>query len=96
LKHDDFFEMVKDLNVLTQSKWQELARFTTPELMQGKAIKRSQGTKSKFEWEPDHSPMDADAGFAGEGFPNEGEGSVPQPHLPFNPFDETGEIHPEE
>jgi hypothetical protein len=94
LKHDDFFETVKDLNVLPQSKWQELARFT-PEEMQGKAIKKSPaGAKSKFQWEPDHTPMDA--GFAEEGLPEEGEGSVPQPHLPFDPFDEKGEIHPEE
>jgi hypothetical protein len=34
LKHDDFFETVRDLNVLPQSKWQdELARFT-PEVME--------------------------------------------------------------
>jgi hypothetical protein len=93
LKHDDFFKTVKDLNVLPQSKWQELARFT-PEEMQGKAIKKLPGAKSKFQWEPDHTPMDA--GFAAEGLPEEGEGSVPQPHLPFDPSDEKGEIHPEE
>ena len=28
LKHDDFFETVRDLSALPQSKWQELARFT--------------------------------------------------------------------
>jgi hypothetical protein len=72
LKHDDFFETVRDLNVLPQSKWQELARFSPGE-MQGKAIKKLPGAKSKFQWEPDHSPMDA--GFAEEGLPkNEGEG----------------------
>jgi hypothetical protein len=37
-----------------------------------------------------------DAGFAEEGLPEEGEGSVLQPHLPFDPFDEKGDIHPEE
>jgi hypothetical protein len=93
LKHDDFFETVKDLNALPQSKWQELARFT-PEEIQGKAVKKSPGAESKFQWEPDHTPMDA--GFAEEGLPEEGEGSVPQPHLPFDPFDEKGEIHLEE
>jgi hypothetical protein len=62
--------------------------------MQGKAIKKSPGAKSKFQWEPDYPPMDA--GFAEEGLPEEREGSVPQPHLPFGPFDEKGEIHPEE
>jgi hypothetical protein len=94
LKHDDFFETVKDLNVLPQSKWQELARFTL-EKRQGKAIKKLQGAKSKFQWEkPDHTGMDA--GFAEEGLPEEGEGSVLQPHLPFDPFDEKGEIHLEE
>jgi hypothetical protein len=93
LKYDDFFKTVKDLNVLPQSKWQELARFT-PEEMQGKAIKKSPGAKSKFQWELDPTPMDA--GFAEEGLPEEEEGSVPQPHLPFDPYDEKGEIHPEE
>jgi hypothetical protein len=93
LKHDDFFETVKDLNVLPQSKWQELARFTLEE-MQGKAIKILLGAKSKFQWEPDITLMDA--GFAEEGLPEEGEGSVPQSHLPFDPFDEMGEIHPVE
>ncbi len=90
LKHDDFFETVRDLNVLPQSKWQELARFT-PEEMQGKAIKKVPGTKGKVQWEPDHSPLDA--GYSEEGVPLEEEGSVPQPHLPFDPFDEEGE-HP--
>jgi hypothetical protein len=47
LKHDDFFKTVKDLNMLPQSKWQELAHFT-PEEMQGKAIKKLLGAKSKF------------------------------------------------
>jgi hypothetical protein len=93
LKHDDFFETVKDLNALPQPKWQQLARFS-PEEMQGKAINKPPGAKSKFQWEPDHTPMDA--GFAEEGLPEEGEVSVPQPHLPFDPFDEKGEIHPEE
>jgi hypothetical protein len=93
LKHDDFFETVKDLNALPQSKWQELACFS-PEDMQGKAIEKSPGAESKFQWEPDHTPMDA--GFAEEGLPEEGEVSVPQPHLSFDPFDEKGEIHPEE
>jgi hypothetical protein len=38
-----------------------------------------------------------DAGFAEEGLPNEGESSVLQPQLPFDPVDERGgEIHQEE
>jgi hypothetical protein len=47
LRHDDFFETVKDLNALPQSKWQELARFS-PSEMQGKAIKKPPGAESKF------------------------------------------------
>jgi hypothetical protein len=39
LKHDSFFEIVRDFNVLPKSKWQELARFTTEEL-EGKPIKK--------------------------------------------------------
>jgi hypothetical protein len=35
LKHDDFFETVRDVNAMPQSKWQELAQFT-PEEMTGK------------------------------------------------------------
>jgi hypothetical protein len=73
LKHNDFLETVKDLNALPQSKWQELARFT-PEEMQGKANKKLPGAKNKFQWELEHTPMDA--GFAEEGLPEEGEGSV--------------------
>jgi hypothetical protein len=37
--------------------------------MQGKAIKKSPGAESKFQWEPDHTPMDD--GFAEEGLPEE-------------------------
>jgi hypothetical protein len=48
LKHDDFFETVKNLNVLPESKWQELACFTQEE-MQGRAMKKLQGAKSKFQ-----------------------------------------------
>jgi hypothetical protein len=65
-----------DLNVLPQSKWQELARFTWEE-MQGKAIKKLPVAKSMFQWEPDHSPP-MDTGFAEEGLPNEEEGSLPE------------------
>jgi type IV secretory pathway component VirB8 len=35
LKHDDFFETVREVNAMSQSKWQELAKFT-PEEMTGK------------------------------------------------------------
>jgi hypothetical protein len=37
LKHDDFFETVRDINAMPQSKWQELAKFT-PEEMTGKPL----------------------------------------------------------
>ena len=39
LKHEDFFETVRDLNILPKSQWQELARFT-PEEMEGKPTKK--------------------------------------------------------
>jgi hypothetical protein len=37
LKHDDFFETVRDVNAMPQSKWQELAQIT-PEEMTGKPL----------------------------------------------------------
>jgi hypothetical protein len=37
LKHDDFFETVREVNAMPQSKWQELAKFT-PEEMTGKPL----------------------------------------------------------
>jgi hypothetical protein len=37
LKHDDFFETVRDVNAMPQFMWQELAEFT-PEEMTGKPI----------------------------------------------------------
>ena len=64
MKHDDFFETVRDHSVLPQSKWQELARFTTEE-MEGQPIKKVPGQpllsgKQKVQWEPDHTPMSQD------------------------------------
>jgi hypothetical protein len=37
LKHDDFFETVRYMNAMPQSKWQKLAKFT-PEEMTGKPL----------------------------------------------------------
>ena len=99
LKHDDFFETVRDLGALPKSNWQELARFS-PEEMQGKPLKKLpvsrtlQGAKSRVQWEPDHTPMDAV--FDEEGVPQQGDGQVPNPHLPFDPFAEQGDNHPGE
>jgi hypothetical protein len=61
LKHDDFFETVKDVNAMPQSKWQELANFT-PEEMTGKPLLPSaaKARKRQVRLEPDHTPINHD------------------------------------
>jgi hypothetical protein len=61
LKHDDFFETVRDVNAMTQSKWQELAQFT-PEEMTGKPPLPSAAKdyKRQVRLEPDHTPINHD------------------------------------
>jgi hypothetical protein len=61
LKHDDFFETVRDMNVMPQSKWQELAHFT-PEEMTGKPALplAAQDRKLQVRLEPDHTPINHD------------------------------------
>ena len=92
LKHDDFFETVRDLNVLPQSKWQALARFTTDE-MEGKPVLRSIDPQSNREGqsqvtvEPDHTPINHD--IPEDVTPD--QGSIPSPHLPFDPFETQGD-----
>ena len=83
LKHDDFFETVRDMNAMPQSKWQELARFT-PEEMAGKPALPSKGIKKSNQLirsEPDHTPINHDIP----------EGPIPvqeehdEPQLPSDP-----------
>jgi hypothetical protein len=61
MKHDDFFETVKDVNAMPQSKWQELAQFT-PEEMTGKPPSPSAAKyyKRQVRLEPDHTPFNHD------------------------------------
>jgi hypothetical protein len=61
LKHDDFFETVRDVNAMPQSKWQELAQFT-PEEMTGKPLLPSAAKdhKRQVRLEPDHTPINHD------------------------------------
>jgi hypothetical protein len=61
LKHDDFFETIKDVNAMPQSKWQELAKFT-PEEMTGKPLLPSAAKdyKRQVRLEPDHTPFKHD------------------------------------
>jgi hypothetical protein len=61
LKHDDFFETVRGVNAMPQSKWQELAKFT-PEKMTGKPLLLSAAKdyKRQVRLEPDHTPIDHD------------------------------------
>jgi hypothetical protein len=93
LKHHDFFKTVRDLSVLPNSQWQELARFT-PEKMEGKPTKKGtakdaiKGTKQKIHWEPDHTLID-DVISTDEGVPQQGD--EPAPHLPFVPLEEQRE-----
>ena len=95
LKHDDFFEIVRDLNVLPKSQWQELARFT-PEEMEGKLTKKGhakdaiKGTKEKIQWEPDHTPID-DVMMSSLMRESCNRETKPAPHLPFNPLEEQRE-----
>mgnify|MGYP002807799105 FL=1 len=61
LKHDDFFETVRDGNAMPQSKWQELAQFT-PEEMTGKPLLLSAAKdyKRQVRLEPDYTPINHD------------------------------------
>jgi hypothetical protein len=61
LKHDDFFETVRDVNAMPQSKWQELAKFTLEE-MTGKPPLPSAAKdyKRQVRLEPDHTPINHD------------------------------------
>jgi hypothetical protein len=61
VKHDDFFEIVRDVNAMPQSKWQELAKFT-PEEMTGKPLLPSAAKdyKQQVRLEPDHTPFNHD------------------------------------
>jgi hypothetical protein len=61
LKHDDFFETVRDVNAMPQSKWQELANFT-PEEMTGKPLlpAAAKDHKRQVRLEPDHTPFNHD------------------------------------
>jgi hypothetical protein len=61
LKHDDFFETVRDVNAMPQSKWQELAKFTQEE-MTGKPLLPSAAKdhKRQVRLEPDHTPINHD------------------------------------
>jgi hypothetical protein len=91
LKHDDFFETVKDLNALPQSKWLELARFTTDEI-EGKPVSRlidphpRGGANQQVHFEPDHTPINDDIP---EGLIPVQEDN-PEPHMPFDPFEDQG------
>jgi hypothetical protein len=61
LKHDDFFETVRDVNAMPQSKWQELANFT-PEEMTGKPLlpAAAKDHKRQVRLELDHTPFNHD------------------------------------
>jgi hypothetical protein len=61
LKHDAFFETVRDVNAMPQSKWQELAKFT-PEEMTGKPLLPSaaKDLKRQVRLGPDHTPINHD------------------------------------
>ena len=91
LKHDDFFETVRDLNALPQSRWQELARFTSEEMAGKPALPSfdSQGiydSNEKVQFEPDHTPINEDITVD----PIPVQGDQVAPHLPFDPFQEQG------
>jgi hypothetical protein len=61
LKYDDFFETVRDINAMPQSKRQELAKLT-PEEMTGKPLLPSAAKdhKRQVRLEPDHTPINHD------------------------------------
>jgi hypothetical protein len=86
LKHDDFFETVRDVNAMPQSKWQELAQFT-PEEMTGKATLPSKGIKKSNQLirsEPDHTPINHDITEDPILVPEDPDES----QLPFDPLQE--------
>jgi hypothetical protein len=86
LKHDDFFETVRDLNAMPQSKWQELAQFTTEE-MAGKPALPSKGIKKSNQLiraEPDHTPINHDIPEDPILVPEEPD----EPQLPFDSLQE--------
>jgi hypothetical protein len=80
LKHDDFFETVRDVNAMPQSKWQELAQFT-PEEMTGKPHLPSAAKdyKRQVRLEPDHTPINHDIPED----PIPVQGGHDEPPLPF-------------
>jgi hypothetical protein len=90
LKHDDFFETVRDLSALPQSKWQELARLT-PEEMEGKPVRKSKaqqaidGNEPRVQWEPDITLTGHEA--SGDLLP---QGDI-TPHLPLDPSEAQGD-----
>jgi hypothetical protein len=86
LKHDDFFETVRDLNAMPQSKWQELAQFTIED-MAGKPALPSKGIKKPNQLiraEPDHTPINHDIPEDPILVPAEPD----EPQLPFDPLQE--------
>jgi hypothetical protein len=80
LKHDDFFETVRDMNAMPQSKWQELAQFT-PEEMTGKPLlpAAAKDHKRQVRLEPDHTPINHDISED----PIPVQGGHDEPELPF-------------
>jgi hypothetical protein len=86
LKHDDFFETVRDMNAMPQSKWQELAQFASEE-MTGKPALPSKGIKKSNQLirsEPDHAPINHDITEDPISVPEEPDES----QLPFDPLQE--------
>jgi hypothetical protein len=77
LKHDDFFETVRDVNAMPQSKRQELAKFT-PEEITGKPLLPSAAKdyKRQVRLEPDHTPFNHD--FTEDPIPVQGGHDEPQ------------------
>jgi hypothetical protein len=61
LKHTDFFETVRDVNAMPQSKWEELAKFTSEE-MTGKPLlsAAAKDHKRQVRFESDHPPINHD------------------------------------
>jgi hypothetical protein len=77
LKHDDFFETVREVNAMPQSKWQELAKFT-PEEMTGKRLlpAAAKDHKRQVRLEPDHTPINHD--ITEDPIPVQGDHDDPQ------------------
>jgi hypothetical protein len=77
LKHDDFFETVRDVNAMPQSKWQELAKFTLEE-MTGKPLLpfAAKDHKRQVRLEPYHTPINHD--ITEDPIPVQGDHDEPQ------------------